>query len=193
MAIRSKYFWGFIFTGFLFQAQAAEVAGIKLEDKDRVANAELTLNGAGLRKRAFFQVYAIGLYLPEKKIAAADVIGVSGPKRIAIHMLRNVDAQSFTDALADGIRANHGEAEAKGFEPRIKQLGEIMAELKEAKEGMRITLDWAPAAGTVLTVNGKPGGSAIAGEDFYRALLRIWLGDNPVQGDLKKALLGEKP
>ena len=30
----------------------------------------------------------------------------------------------------------------------------------------------------------------IAGEDFYRALLRIWIGDKPVQDDLKKALLG---
>jgi len=30
----------------------------------------------------------------------------------------------------------------------------------------------------------------IEGEDFYRALLRIWLGDKPVQEDLKKALLG---
>ena len=27
-------------------------------------------------------------------------------------------------------------------------------------------------------------------EDFYRALLKIWLGDKPVQDDLKKALLG---
>jgi len=26
--------------------------------------------------------------------------------------------------------------------------------------------------------------------EFSRALLRIWLGDNPVQEDLKKALLG---
>jgi hypothetical protein len=49
-----------------------------------------------------------------------------------------------------------------------------------------------PAAGTVLAVNGKPAGSPIAGEDFYRALLRIWLGERPVQDDLKKALLGEK-
>jgi len=32
----------------------------------------------------------------------------------------------------------------------------------------------------------------VTGEDFYRALLRIWLGENPVQADLKKALLGEK-
>jgi hypothetical protein len=28
------------------------------------------------------------------------------------------------------------------------------------------------------------------GEAFYRALLRIWLGEKPVQDDLKKALLG---
>ena len=51
------------------------------------------LNGAGLRKRAFFQVYVIGLYLPEKKAAAADAIGAAGPKRVAIHMLRDVGAR----------------------------------------------------------------------------------------------------
>ena len=181
-----------VFLAIAFPASGAEVAGVRIEDKDRVANAELTLNGAGLRKRAFFQVYAIGLYLPQKKTAAAEAVAAAGPKRVAIHMLRNVDAQSFTGALADGIRDNHGEAEAKGLEPRVKQLGAIMAELGEAKEGMRITLDWSPPAGTVVTVNGKATGNPIAGEDFYRALLRIWLGDNPVQADLKKALLGDK-
>jgi hypothetical protein len=39
-------------------------------------------------------------------------------------------------------------------------------------------------------VEGKPAGAAIQGEDFYRGLLRIWLGESPVQADLKKALLG---
>ena len=177
----------------VFPSFGAEVAGVKLEDKDRIANTEIILNGAGLRKRAFFQVYAIGLYLPEKTAAAAGAIGAAGAKRIAIHMLRNVDAETFTGALADGIRDNHAEAEAKSFEPRVKQLGAIMAEIKEAKAGMRITLDWFPASGTLVTVNGKPAGNPIPGEDFYRALLRIWLGENPVQADLKKALLGEKP
>ena len=171
-----------------FPAFAAEVAGVRLADTEQ----QLILNGAGLRKRAFFQVYAIGLYLAEKKAAPADAIGAAGAKRVAIHMLRNVDAQTFTDALADGIRDNHGEAEVKGLEPRVKQLGAIMAQVGEAKEGMRITLDWVPATGTILGVNGAPAGSPIAGEDFYRALLRIWLGENPVQADLKKALLGEK-
>ncbi len=176
-----------------FPALAAEVAGVKLEDKVRVANSDLALNGAGLRKRAFFQVYAIGLYLAEKKTAAADAIAATGPKRVAIHMLRNVDAGQFTDALVDGMKDNHSEADMKALEARLKQLSAIMAQMKEAKEGMRIALNWLPAAGTQLTVDGKATGVPIAGEDFYRALLRIWLGDNPVQADLKKALLGEKP
>jgi hypothetical protein len=171
-------------------ACGAEVAGVKIEDSTRVGSAELALNGAGLRKRVFFQVYAIGLYLPQKTSSAAAILAQPGPKRVAIHMLRDVSADAFTEALAEGIRANHSEAEAKALEPRIKELAAIMAELKEAKKGMAIALDWQPSDGTVLIVNGAPRGKPIAGEDFYRALLRIWVGDNPVQDDLKKALLG---
>lgn len=176
-----------------FPSYGAEVAGVKLEDHDRIANTELSLNGAGLRKRAFFQVYAIGLYLTERKAAAAQAVAATGPKRVAIHMLRDVGAEQFTDALMDGMKDNHSEADMKALEPRARQLAAIMAEMKEAKKGMRITLDWLPAAGTQLTVDGKATGVPVQGEDFYRALLRIWLGDNPVQADLKKALLGEQP
>jgi chalcone isomerase-like protein len=170
--------------------QAAEVAGVKLDDRARVGTAELMLNGAGLRKRAFFQVYAMGLYLPEKKPGAADAIGAPGAKRVAIHMLRDVDADTFTEALVDGMRPNHDEAAMKSLEPRIAELSAIMNELKEAKKGMTILLDWQPGTGTVVAVDGKARGKPIAGEDFYRALLRIWLGERPVQDDLKKALLG---
>ena len=166
---------------------AVEVAGVKLPDEDQ----KLVLNGAGLRKRVFFQVYVIGLYLPEKKTAAAEAIGAAGPKRIAMHMLRDVGADQFGGALTDGMKDNNGEAEMKALQPRIQQLLAAMNEMKEARKGMRITLDWVPAAGTQLTVDGKPSGAPIPGEDFYRALLRIWLGEHPVQDDLKKALLGE--
>jgi hypothetical protein len=168
---------------------AAEVAGVKIDDKTRVANSDLALNGAGVRTRLFFQVYAIGLYLPQKGSTPAAILAQAGPKRVAIHMVRDVGAETFTEALADGIRANHSEAEAKALEPRIKELAAIMAEIKEAKKGLAIMLDWT-GAGTQLVVDGKPAGRPIAGEDFYRALLRIWLGDKPVQDDLKKALLG---
>ncbi len=170
---------------------AAEVAGVKFEDRTRVGSADLVLNGAGLRKRAFFQVYAMGLYLTDKRPVAADVIALAGLKRVAIHMLRDVDAATFTEALIDGMRANHDEATMKALEPRIAQLGAIMDELKEAKKGMAIVLDLQPGTGTVVSVDGKPRGAPIAGDDFARALLRVWLGDKPVQDDLKRALLGQ--
>jgi hypothetical protein len=170
-------------------ASAAEVAGVKLDDKTQVESRDLVLNGAGLRKRVVFNVYVIGLYLPEKKADPAAVLQLAGPKRAAIHMLRDVGAEQFTDALVEGLRENHSEGDYKALEPRVKELAAIFAEIKEAKKGMTITLDWTGSA-TQLTVNGKPAGKPIAGEDFYRALLRIWLGDKPVQNDLKRALLG---
>jgi hypothetical protein len=177
-----------VLLSFLIAASAfgAEVAGVKIPDEDQ----KLVLNGAGLRKRAFFQVYVIGLYLPEKKTAAADVIAAPGAKRVLIHMMRDVGAEQFGDALTDGMKDNVSEAEMKAFEPRIRQLQAIMLSMKEAKTGMRITMDWTPA-GTVVTVEGKATGQPIPGEDFYRALLKIWLGEKPVQADLKGALLGE--
>jgi hypothetical protein len=164
----------------------AEVAGVKIDEKARVADAELSLTGAGLRRRVFFQVYVIGLYVQDRK---ADPVTQPGPKRVHIHMLRDVGADTFTEALADGIRANHSEAEANALEPRVKQLASIFSELTEARKGSTIALDWTGTA-TQLVVDGKRVGAAIAGEDFYRALLRIWLGDKPVQDDLKKALSG---
>ena len=169
-----------------FPAWAAEVAGVKIDDKMRVGNAELALSGAGLRRRVFFQVYAIGLYVPDPK---ADRIAQPGPKRVLIHMLRDVGAEQFSEALVEGIKANQSEAEAAALEPRIKQLAAIMNQVGEAKKGMAIALDWTGAE-TRVVIDGKPAGQPIAGEDFYRALLRIWLGDKPVQDDLKKALLG---
>ncbi len=165
---------------------AAEVAGVRFDERAREADTDLTLTGAGLRKRLFFQVYAIGLYVQDAK---ADPVAQPGPKRVQMHMLRDVGAEQFTGALADGIKANQSEAEAKALEPQVSQLGAIMAGLKEAKTGMVIALDWT-GKDTVLRVNGQPAGAPIPGEAFYRALLRIWLGPSPVQDDVKKALLG---
>jgi len=172
---------------FALPLQAAEVAGVKFDERVRIADTELALTGVGLRQRFIFDVYAMGLYVRDAK---ADPVLQPGAKRIAIHMLRDVDADTFTQALVDGMRPNHDAATMKALEPRIGELSAVMASLKEAKKGMAITLDWLPAAGTQMTVNGKAAGALIAGEDFYRALLRIWLGDKPVQDDLKKALLG---
>jgi hypothetical protein len=61
----------------------------------------------------------------------------------------------------------------------------------EPKTGSSVVIDWLPESGTRLTVNGQVKGKDIAGEDFYQALLAIWLGNKPAQADLKQELLGK--
>jgi hypothetical protein len=58
-------------------------------------------------------------------------------------------------------------------------------------QGGTVLLDYLPGIGTRVTINGVTR-ITIPGADFNRALLRIWLGDRPVDGRLKQALLGNQ-
>jgi hypothetical protein len=173
-------------------AQAVEVAGAKFDDRTRIGTADLVLNGAGMRNRLFFKVYAIGLYLPEKTGTAAAVLAAAGPKRMQIATLRNLTAEQFADALVAGIEKNHAEAEIAPLRARMEAFRATILTLKEAPKGAVVLLDWLPESGTRLTFNGEKKGEDIPGEDFYRALLRIWLGERPAQDDLRDALLGKE-
>lgn len=171
-------------------AGAAEVEGVKLPDTLRLdGGPELVLNGAGVRTRLVFRVYVGALYVTKKSNSAAAIIGDAGPKRIALHMLRELSADQLAGALEDGLKANHTVDELAKLDARVKQLRAIFDALKVAKSGDVIHIDYTPAAGTRITVNGAAQG-VIAGEDFHRALLRIWLGDKPADADLKRGLLG---
>jgi len=172
-------------------AAAVEVAGLKFDDKTRVGNSELLANGAGLRKKLVIKVYAMALYLPEKRGDAEAVLAAKGAKRISISLLRDLTAKQFVEALEEGMANNHTEAEMAGLKDRLKQFSDTLLAIGEAKSGTTVVIDWLPETGTRLTVNGQVKGKDIAGEDFYKALLKIWLGNKPVQDDLKQALLGK--
>ncbi len=171
-------------------AQPLVVEGIKLEPGVQVSTAALQLNGAGVRVRAVFRVYVAALYVPQKSTDTGTLLAQKGPRRVAITMLRNVDAETFAGALNDGLRANHSEAQLIGFKNQIEALNATLMAAGEAKKGDVIHIEYLPDTGTRVTVNGQPRGTAIAGEEFYTAILRIWLGDKPVDSGLKKGMLG---
>lgn len=174
--------------GFLGTASAAEVGGVTLAETASVGGSDLVLNGAGIRTRFFFKVYVGSLYLPRKTSEAAAAVGGPGAKRVQINMLRDVSASDFVAAFSDGLRANTGEADLAAVKPQVEQFMAIMRSFGDAKSGDVITLDYVPGQGTVMSHAGKRLG-VVAGEAFNRALLRIWLGDQPIQASLKKAML----
>src|SRR3954469_2672881 len=123
-------------------AFAAEMAGVRIEERATVRGTALLLNGAGVRKRMVFDVYAVGLYLPKKTSSAQEALAMPGPKRLEVHMLRDVAASQFVASLLERLAANNAEAEMKALERRGKERAATLSELKQAKKGMAIALDW---------------------------------------------------
>jgi hypothetical protein len=166
---------------------AAEVGGVKLDDKVTIGAQELVLNGAGVRTRVVFKVYVASLYLPQKVAELAAVLAKS-PRRIQLNLLRTLSADQLVDALNEGLAENNTAAELAAVKPQVEALATIMKSFKEVKEKDVITLDFVDGA-TRIGLNGESKG-IIGGEAFNQALTRVWLGDKPVQADLKKSLLG---
>ncbi len=172
------------------RAHAADVGGVKIEDSVKVAGKELKLNGAGLRTRAMFKVYAMGLYLPKKETTTEAVLASTGPRRFTIVMLREVSGEDFGQAFMSGINANSDKAEKGKLVNQMVKFGEIFVNVGGLKKGDTLVTDWVPEKGTTIELNGKALTEPLPDVAFYNAILKIWLGDKPADSSLKPALLG---
>jgi hypothetical protein len=164
-------------------AAGREVAGVTVPETVDVAGHALRLNGAGLRTRFFFKVYVIGLYLPAPARTAEDVLDGQGPRRASLHVLRELDGREIADAIGEAFARNAGDAL-----PRLQErLTRFEAMFPAVHPGDRIDLT-VDGDRTTVVVQDKPRGT-VEGADFGRALLAVWLGQDPVDADLKRALL----
>lgn len=170
---------------------SVDVSGYKFEDTTQVAGKELKLNGAGMRTKFVVKVYAAGLYVPEKKNNTADILKEDGPRRVTIQMARDVSSEDFGKAFMEGLNDNVDKNEKQRIVSQIGKMGELFASVDGLKKGDVLHLDWIPGTGTQAELNGKKLGGPIPDITFYNAILRIWLGDRPVDRSLKPALLGD--
>jgi len=179
-----------IYLAMSLAARAATVAGVDLADTVKLGASTLVLNGAGKREKFVFDVYVAGLYLQTHEADAAQVLGDAGPKRITMTLLRNLSAEQLSDALREGIGQNSTPAEVVALQPQVDALIAIMTAIGTAHKGDVITIDFLTDGSTVVGIGGEARGKPIPGAAFQHALLAVWLGQKPVQADLKEALLG---
>ena len=173
------------------QLYALEIEGVNLEDSMQLDTHQLVLSGAGVRTKFFFKVYVAGLYLAEKKHTAAAVLEETGAKRMQFNMLRNVSGKQMLEAINDTFPLNSSAEEMQALESRLNDFSKIFATINELKKGQLVVFDYLPGIGTRISVDGVDKGR-IVGVDFYRALLKMWVGEKPAQADLKQSLLGGK-
>jgi hypothetical protein len=145
------------------------------------------LNGAGIRKKFFFDVYLASLYVQQRSSDVADVINVDRPARIEMHILYSeIEKEKFVQGWNDGFSANLSPDKLQTVAEHLDRFNDMFQTLQK---GDLVIMDYIPGNGTAVTIKGEEIG-VIPGADFYQALLMVWLGDSPISTTLKEELLG---
>lgn len=185
--LRALLYFSLITTPLLAQA-GMKVAGIDVSESCKTDTRPMQLNGAGVRSKYFFSIYVGVLCLEQPANDPAAILAADGAKRMQMHMLyKKVDAEKITEGWTEGFRANLDKAAFSRLETRLKQFNALFPTLRE---GDVVNMDYLPERGTELVINGKSLG-VIEGEDFFNALLQVWIGQHPADKALKKGLLGK--
>ncbi|MFT3778450.1 MAG: chalcone isomerase family protein [Ottowia sp.] len=174
-------------------ARAATAGGVDFAEQIKLGPHALVLNGAGIRYKTVFKVYAAGLYLTQKSSSAEDVLAAPQAKRMHMVLLRDIDADDIGKLFVRGLQENMPKGVSAQLVPSILRVSQVFSEYRRLHEGDTIISDWVPGTGTVVTVRGQSTGAPIPEPAFYRAFLSIWLGAKPADWTLKDQLLGKSP
>jgi len=148
---------------------------------------KLILNGKGTRVVFFMKVYDGSLYLETKNSNANKIINAYEPMALRIDVTSTmVTADAMKKALNDGLEKSTG----NNTGPISKEINQLSSSFDSVvTEGDYYEFIYLPEIGTHVLKN-KNLVEIIPGLDFKKAFFGIFLSDNPIQKNLKKALLG---
>ena len=180
---------------FVFLPSANAATAVTVEDQTfpgeaSVAGTPLQLNGVGLRAAFIYKVYLAGLYLPTRAATGAAAIAEPGPKRLQVRLLMDGPSDQFAKAFTGGIAKRTPADQVAAMKDRIDAFDRTLRSVGNVRKGDVVDLDYTPAAGLTMAVNGKPYGAPVPGADLYAALLNIFVGERPVDARMKAGMLG---
>ncbi|MDH5407386.1 MAG: chalcone isomerase family protein [Gammaproteobacteria bacterium] len=170
------------------QLLARDVAGVDIAEQLTITPGNhIFLNGAGVRSKFVFDIYVGALYLKKPSKDINEILNMDGPKRILMHFVYDeVEKEKLTDGWIDGFKNNNSAEQFAQLNERLQKFNSYFITVKKNDV---IMLDYIPGVGTEIHINNDVKGS-IPGQDFYHALLKVWLGEIPADPELKKAMLG---
>lgn len=161
-----------------------KVGDVTMPRTANLSGEDLTLNGAGMREKMWFDLYVGGLYLKAKTKNADEIINADEPMAIKLHIVSKlVSQEKMVGAVNDGFESpSHGKvtaAEQAQFTACFKD---------EIKSGNIFDIVYANGKVTVYKDGNEKG--SVPGLEFKKALFAIWLGKKPADKDLKSGMLG---
>ncbi|MEJ6021108.1 chalcone isomerase family protein [Ramlibacter sp. PS4R-6] len=167
------------------------LAGAKFDPEANLGGQKLLLNGAGVRFKAMFKVYAIGLYTPKKTTKNDEVLDVKTAKRLQLVALRDVGGDEFGKLFTRALEENATREEFSKSINAVIRMGQIFADQKQFTKGDVVMIDYVPGTGLTITAKNKPA-EVFKEPQFSSMMYKIWFGAHPPDTNLQKALLGEQ-
>jgi hypothetical protein len=178
---------------FAVPALAQDFTEPKSGVKFGVKSDDMTLLGAGLRVKKIvftFKAYAIGLYVADSALTGPlaaykgktaspefykELVTGDFPKKVVLKFTRDLGQGRIQEAMREAL---------EGADKTKSDL--FVSYFPEVKNGQEAVLSWAPGGDLEVKIAGlgKPPIKA-----FAATVLGIWLGEKPVQEDIKKDLV----
>ena len=172
-------------------ALAQEIAEPKSGVKFAAKSGDMSLLGVGLRTKTMLKVkvYAVGFYVADSALAGPlaafkgktdsapfykDLAWGDFDKQIVMKFTRDVTTDQIRGAFRETLQGT-------------SKVDQFLGYFGDTKEGQEYVITWKPGGVLATKVAGadKPD---IADKSFAAAVFGIWLGEKPIQGDIKKGL-----
>jgi len=172
-----------------FASAQTQVGAVTLPNTVNFGGQDLALNGAGIRKKAMvLKLYSGGLYLANPSSDAKSIINSGDHMAIKLHITSGfISSDAMKEAVIDGFDASM-DGDTTSLTKEIEKFVSFFNE--EITEDNIFDITYQGNRGVVVYKNGAELGS-ITGSDFKKALFGIWLGDDPADKKLKKAMLNK--
>ena len=166
------------------------VGGVKVSPTLKVSDKILELNGAGVRKKLFIEVYVGALYVTKKSKDGSALSKANEPMAARLTITSGmVTSDKMYESTLEGFKKSTG-GNTTPIQASIDKFVGLFK--KEAiTKGDVFMMLYTPNVGVSVSKNGKVL-ETIAGLDFKTALFGIWLGKDPVDEGLKNGMLGIK-
>ena len=148
---------------------------------------KLILNGQGTRVKFFMKVYDTSLYLGSQSSNAEEILNSNEAMAIRMDVTSTmVTTDAMKDALNSGLVTSTG-GNIDPISEEIKQLTSTFS--SDVSDSDFFEFIYIPGAGINVLKNSAYI-DTIPGIEFKKAFFGIWLSKNPIQKNLKKAMLG---
>ena len=153
----------------------------------QVADETLILNGSGVRTATIFRVrvYVAALYLESKSADAQSIISSGDTKRLELHFVRSVSAASLRSMTLKAF------CKLKDYPDLENRASEFCSHLVSVRKGDVLALT-THGDQLRLSINGDSR-CMISGKDFCEAVMALYVGEQPIDEKLRKALLNARP